>query len=364
MRIAQVAPLYEAVPPQAYGGTERVVAALCNGLVARGHDVTLFASGGSCTDAKLEPVVPAPIRIGATPEEMVHMAPHHHLRMLSEVYRREMEFDIVHVHAGVWALPFADLARTPTLHTLHGRLDYMVDRQVLPLYRDTPLVSISNSQRRPLAHLPLRWAGTAYNGLELDSYGIDRGQGDYLAYIGRITPEKRPDWAVEVARRAGLPLRVAAKVDPLDVDYWENEIRPLFEKSDVEFIGEITEAAKPEFYAGAAALVFPIDWPEPFGLVMVESLAAGTPVIALDRGSVPEVIDHGRSGFVCDDLDEMVAAIARLDELDPQTCRDCARRFSHIAMVDTYLTIYDQLIEEERRNRWTLPSALAPGAGS
>ncbi|MDH3681151.1 MAG: glycosyltransferase family 4 protein, partial [Acidimicrobiia bacterium] len=318
MRIAQVAPLYEAVPPQAYGGTERVVAALCNGLVARGHDVTLFASGGSSTDAKLEPVVPRPIRLGATPEEMVHIAPHHHLRMLSEVYRREEEFDVIHAHTGVWALPFTDLARTPTLHTLHGRLDYAVDRKVLPLYRHAPLVSISNSQRRPVAHLPLRWAGTAYNGLELDSYSIERGSGDYLAYIGRITPEKRPDWAVEVAERAGLPLRVAAKVDPLDVEYWETEIRPLFEASDVEFIGEITEAEKPEFYAGAAALVFPIDWPEPFGLVMVESLAAGTPVIALNRGSVPEVIEHGRSGFVCNDVDEMVAAIGRLDTLDPE----------------------------------------------
>ena len=221
----------------------------------------------------------------------------------------------MHAHTDIWTLPFADSCSVPTVVTMHGRLDLDVVRTVLPMYPDTPLVSISDHQRRAVADLPLRWMATCPNGLDLSAYFAEPSTcptGDYLAFVGRITPEKRPDWAVEVAVRAGRPLRVAAKVDPLDVDYWHEQIEPLFAAYDVDFVGEIGEADKPAFFGGAAATLFPIDWPEPFGLVMIESLASGTPVIALRNGSVPEVLSDGQSGFVCDSLDEMVDAVERL----------------------------------------------------
>jgi glycosyltransferase involved in cell wall biosynthesis len=268
-------------------------------------------------------------------------------------------FDIVHAHTDVWTMPFARFTSVPTLTTLHGRLDIDVARTVLALYPDMPLVSISNEQRRAVADLPLRWMATCPNGLDLSAY-LDRPatpHGDYLAFVGRITPEKRPDWAVEVARRAGRTLRVAAKIDPVDIDYWETEIRPLFCASDVDFIGEIGEAEKPSFFGGAAATLFPVDWPEPFGLVMIESLASGTPVIALRKGAVPEVLSHDASGFVCDSLDEMVAAVDHVDRISPEACRREARRFTASAMTDMYLDVYDELVGERRSPMMLLPSA-------
>lgn len=350
LRIALVAPLYETVPPTAYGGTERVIAGLADGLVAAGHDVTLFAAAGSRTRARLEAMAPAPLRTTMTRQELIELAPHLHLRMLAEVYQRADEFDIVHSHADIWTLPFVQMAPVPTVITMHGRLDLDTVQRVVEHYPDTPLVSISDSQREPLSSFPTNWAATCYNGLDLSSYMREpRTGGDYLAFVGRLTAEKRPDWAVEIARRAGLPLRVAAKVDPLDVEYYQDEIAPLFEANDVEFIGEISEHEKPAFFAGARALLFPIDWPEPFGLVMIESMAAGTPVIALRRGSVPEVIRHGVSGFICDNLDEMVDAVARVDDLTPEQCRQEARRFDAAAMTDRYLDAYRSVIADWSR---------------
>jgi glycosyltransferase involved in cell wall biosynthesis len=287
-----------------------------------------------------------------TKEALVEVSPHLHLQMLADVYKRADEFDLIHAHTDIWTLPFMRLSPVPTVLTLHGRLDLDVVQRVFPLYPDTPLVSISDSQRGPLDHFPIEWAGTVYNGLPLDAYfdTPDRPR-EYLAFIGRITPEKRPDWAVEIASRAGLPLRVAAKVDPLDVEYWEREIRPLFARHATDYIGEISEEDKPAYFAGAHCLVFPIDWPEPFGLVMIEALAAGTPVVALRRGSVPEVLKDGESGFICDTIDEMVDAIRRIaagDGPSPEQCRERAREFSDAAMARRYEDVYRDVLARRR----------------
>ena len=278
-------------------------------------------------------------------QQLIEVSPHLHLHMLAEVYRRSEEFDIVHAHTDIWTLPFIGSAPVPTVITMHGRLDLDTVQRVVALYPETPLVSISDAQRTPLDRFPMNWVATCYNGLDLSAYhAAESGAGDYLAFVGRLTPEKRPDWAVEIARRTGYPLRVAAKIDPLDREYWAEEIEPLFAANDVEFIGEIGEADKPSFYADARALLFPIDWPEPFGLVMIESLAAGTPVISLRNGSVPEVLTHGVSGFICDSVDEMVAAVPLASTISPAACRREAQRFSAEAMAARYLRVYRQII--------------------
>jgi len=347
MRIAQIAPLYESVPPERYGGTERVIAAACNGLVELGHDVTLFAAGTSATRARLEPVIAAPLRTRMSRQEMIEVAPHLHLRMLADVYRRSDEFDIIHAHTDIWTLPFASLCPIPTLITMHGRLDLEHVRQTVPLYPHIPLVSISNHQRRALDGLDANWVATVYNGLDLTSYrSAPRNDAGYLAFVGRVHPEKGPADAVEIAVRASRPLRVGAKIDPLDVDYYRDEIEPLFSAHDVDFLGELGEADKPAFYAGAAATLFPSDWPEPFGLVMIESMAAGTPVIALRRGSVPEIIVDGVTGFICDDVDEMVRAVHRLDEIDPQACRRHAASFDGTTMSAAYESVYKSILDD------------------
>jgi glycosyltransferase involved in cell wall biosynthesis len=345
VRIAQIAPLYESVPPEAYGGTERVIAALCDGLTALGHDVTLFAADSSQTDATLESYGP-PLRRRMTYDELSGVAPHLHLRLLDDVYQQADRFDVVHSHVDVWTLPFIHRAETPTVVTMHGRLDIDQVRRVLPLYPDVAIVSISDDQRQPLAPFDIRWAATVYNGLDLSSYasnGVARGE--HLAFLGRICPEKRPDLAIETARRTGRPLQIAAKVDPADVEYHQTVIEPLL-GDDVEFLGEIDEALKASFLAGAAATLFPSDWPEPFGLVMIESMAAGTPVIALRRGSVPEVVADGLSGFICDGVDDMVDAVRRLDEVDAEACRRQAARFDAAAMCEGYERVYGSLLGE------------------
>jgi glycosyltransferase involved in cell wall biosynthesis len=357
MHIAQIAPLFEDVPPRTYGGTERVIAALCDGLVARGHDVTLFATGGSRTDARLESVIAASLRERLEPPDMSDVGSHLHLRMLADVYQRASDFDVIHSHIDLTTLPFVESSVTPTVLTLHGRLDTTAVQRVLPMYPGVPLVSISDHQREAVEGLPVDWIATVPNGLDLGPYHRQpRGTGEYLAFVGRITGEKRPDIAVEVARRTGWPLRVAAKVDPTDVDYYHREIEPLFGSGDVEYLGELDEAAKPSFYAGAAATLFPSDWPEPFGLVMIESLAAGTPVIALRRGAVPEVLEDGISGFICDNADEMVEAVGRLGEIDPAACRRRAEHFGVDQMCARYEAVYESVLER--------PVVRAPAAPS
>jgi len=339
MRIAQVAPLYERVPPALYGGTERVVSYLTEELVRTGHDVTLFASGDSITAARLwSPCVRA-LRLDSTCRDS--LAPH--MRMLGFVYHQASEFDIIHCHTDYLGLPLARFVRTPTLLTLHGRLDIP---ELAPLYaenREVPLVSISNAQRAPLpdAH----WVATAYHGLPSDLYHYVPHSEDYLLFLGRISPEKRPDTAIRVARRAGVHLRIAAKVDPVDRDYFEREIRPLLDDPLIEFIGEVGDHAKHTLLGNARALLFPIDWPEPFGLVLIEALACGTPVIARSLGSVPEVVQQGETGWLCETEDEMVAAVHRLGELDRARCRAAFdTRFTAAIMTARYVRLYQRLL--------------------
>jgi glycosyltransferase involved in cell wall biosynthesis len=335
MRIAQVAPLYEAVPPRRYGGTERVVAYLTEALVERGHDVTLFASGDSVTRARLAPGCRQGLRLGGTVADPVGL----HLAMLLEVYERAREFDVIHCHTDYLGLPLARAAPTPTVLTLHGRLDIP---ELHPLYRAFPevaLVSVSNAQRTPLAHLS--WAATVHHGLPCNLYRFRHAPGDYLVFLGRISPEKRPDAAIRVAVHAGRRLRIAAKVDPADRVYFEQVIRPLLDHPLVEFLGEVDDRTKEELLGHALALLFPIDWPEPFGLVLVEALACGTPVIARRRGSVPEIVTDGRTGYLRETEDEMVAAVRAVASLSRAACREAfEQRFCVERMVAAYERVY------------------------
>jgi glycosyltransferase involved in cell wall biosynthesis len=340
MRIAHVSPLYERVPPELYGGTERIVSHLVEEQVRRGHEVTLFASGDSRTDAMLAAPVPRALRLDNDLSDP--LAPH--IVEMSQVFERAEDFDLIHCHVDYLAFPFSRLVATPTVHTLHGRLDMPHLRLVMKHFDTVPIVSISDAQRRPLEDLDLAWAGTVYHGLPLDTYPTGTGRGGYLAFLGRISPEKRPDLAIGAAKRAGIPLKIAAKVDPVDRVYFEEEIEPLIAGPLIEFVGEIGESDKPAFLGDAAALLFPIDWPEPFGLVMIESLACGTPVIARPFGSVPEVIVPGRTGFIVDSVDEMAEAVRHLDRIDRTACRrEAEARFSVGRMVDSYEAIYETL---------------------
>lgn len=344
MRIAQVAPLYEAVPPGAYGGTERVIANLCDVLTEQGHEVTLFAPDGSETAATLA-AYGEPLRTRFSADELVNLAPHLHLEMFADIYGRRDDFDVVHSHLDIWTYPFTRLCDIPTVLTMHGRLDLDFLRDLMPRYASVPLVSISDDQRRAVADLDLNWAATVYNGLDLSTYDVPHDSDGYLGFVGRIAEEKGPLAAIEIAHRSGIPLKMAAKVDPLDEEYYEQEVKPHMGQG-VDFVGEIDELRKPEFYAGARAVLFPSDWPEPFGLVMIEALAAGAPVIALRRGSVPEVIVHGVTGFICDDVDEMAKAAERIGEIDPEECRRHAQRFSAEEMCRGYTEVYERLVRE------------------
>ena len=345
MRIAQIAPLAEAVPPHQYGGTERVVSYLTEELVRQGHEVTLFASGDSRTTATLVPCCAKALRLDPAVRDPVP----HILMMLDEVRARADDFDVLHFHMDLMHFPvFRDIA-SHTVTTLHGRLDV---RDLQPFYRkfsSFPLVSISNEQRRPL---PLvNWVGTIHHGLPTDLLRFTASPRDaYLAFLGRISPEKRADRAIEIARRAGVRLRIAAKIDAVDRNYFEREIRPLLEDPLVEFIGEIGESAKSEFLGHASALLFPIDWPEPFGLVMIEAMACGTPIVAYAEGAVPEIIEHGQTGFLVADIDEAVCAVSRLAELDRAAIRArFEERFSAKRMARDYVELYARLIERTSR---------------
>jgi glycosyltransferase involved in cell wall biosynthesis len=323
-----------------YGGTERVVSWLTEELVRQGHDVTLFASGDSVTAAKLVAPCPRALRLDPGCKDPIAM----HLVLLEKVFREAGRFDLIHFHCDYLHFPLSRRHRSPHVTTLHGRLDL---RELAPLYREyegEPVISISNAQRRPLPWL--NWQGTVYHGLPRDLHTIREEPGDYLAFLGRISPEKGVDRAIEIARRVGLPLKVAAKVDGADREFYETELVPLLKRSGslVEFVGEVGGRAKDAFLEHAAALLFPINWPEPFGLVMIEAMACGTPVIAFRRGSVPEVMDDGVSGFVVDDVDGAVRAVGRLRELSRRRCRRVfEERFDARRMTRDYVNIYRRL---------------------
>lgn len=335
MKIAQIAPLYESCPPKLYGGTERVVSYLTEELVRTGHAVTLFASGDSETAAELRAVCPQSLRMVDGYRDSLP----YHLVMLSRVMEAAQEFDVIHFHVDFLHFPLFNRARQKTLTTLHGRLDLA---ELPIIYREfpaMPVVSISDCQRQPLPWL--NWRATIHHGLPLDTYDLGHGSGGYLAFLGRMCPEKRPDRAIDIAKRAGLPLMIAAKVDKVDIDYFEQVIRPMLDHPLVEYVGELDETQKAKFLGEARALIFPIDWPEPFGLAMIEAMACGTPVVAYRHGSVPEVVDEGVTGFVVDNAMAAVAAIEMTADLDRAAVR--ARfetRFSVERMAEDYVAIY------------------------
>jgi len=343
MKIAQIAPLTEAVPPRLYGGTERIVAYICDELVELGHDVTLFASGDSISRARIESMCPKALRLD--PSVRDHLAPN--IFMLETIARRADEFDFVHLHVDYLSYPFLRRVAVPNLTTLHGRLDLPELQPLYQLFDDVPVVSISDSQREPLPQA--NYVATVYHGIPEDSLLPDTGAGGYLGFLGRISPEKAPDAAIRIAALAGMKLKIAAKVDRVDEEYFHDRIEPLLDQPHVEFIGEISDRDKNEFLGNAAGLLFPIAWREPFGLVMIEAMACGTPVIAMRCGSVPEVIDDGLTGFVVDSEEEAAAAARRLAELDrAKIRRTFGRRFTSRRMTEDYLRIYRGLIARQR----------------
>ncbi|MEO8736092.1 MAG: glycosyltransferase family 4 protein [Edaphobacter sp.] len=343
MKIAQIAPLYESVPPRLYGGTERVVSYITEELVRQGHDVTLFASGDSTTAAKLRPICPRALRLEG--KNIIDPLAHH-IRMIEFVAQQAHEFDMLHFHIDYLHFPVTRRQHLCAVTTLHGRLDIP---DVHPLFRefsDMNLVSISDAQRRPMPWA--NWAGTVYHGLPENLYFPQERPGKYLAFIGRISPEKRVDRAIEIAKRAGMPIKIAAKIDAADKEYFDSKIRKLLDDPLVEYIGEIGEPEKCEFLSNACALIFPIDWAEPFGLTMIESMACGTPVVAYRMGSVPEIIDEGITGFVVDNIDDAVSAVQRVCALDRTVCRRVfEQRFTARRMCSNYLDIYKQICDRQ-----------------
>ena len=341
MKIAQVTPLYEAVPPRLYGGTERVVAHLTDALVDLGHEVTLFASADAETRARLIPVRDQAIRLDPAPLKSDMAA---HMTLLAEVLDRADEFDVIHFHTDIIQFPFFRDLADKTITTLHGRLDLKDLPEVYERWPEFGLVSISDDQRRPLPHA--NWKATVQHGMPGDLYRFSPTSQGYLAFLGRISPEKRPDRAIEIATRLCKPLKIAAKVDAADKTYWETVIKPMIDGNPlIEFVGEIGDHQKSAFLGGAEALLFPIDWPEPFGLVMIEALACGTPVVAFRCGSTPEIIEDGATGFLVDTMEQAVAAAAKAHELDREAIR--ARfdlRFSATAMARRYLDVYGDLL--------------------
>ena len=343
MRIAQVAPLYESVPPKYYGGTERVVSYLTEELVRQGHEVTLFASGDSITKARLVATCRRSLRLDKHCIDQLA----HHLVMLEHVFQRASEFDIVHFHVDYLHFSISRRQQITHVTTLHGRLD-MPD--LFPLYqefRDMPVISISNVQREPVPWA--NWQATIYHGLPADLYRFRAQPGSYLAFLGRISPEKRVDRAIEIAKRVQIPLKIAAKVDPVDKRYFKREIEPLLGDPLVEHVGEIGDGEKNEFLGNAYALLLPIDWPEPFGLVIIEAMACGTPVIAYRGGAVPEVMEEGHTGFIVEALEDAVEAVRRVPKLSRKRCREVfEQRFTATRMANDYVRVYERLINSKQ----------------
>ena len=340
MKIAQVSPLFERVPPAAYGGTERIISYLTEELVRRGHELTLFASGDSVTNASLV----SPVNVSARQDMKRQAWLASYAIQLDQVAELAHTFDVIHFHTEYMHIPLAMRLRTPHITTTHGRLD---SPELVPLYRHfskCPLVSISDSQRAPLAHA--NWCRTVYHGLPQELYSISEGAGDYFAFIGRISPEKRVDRAVEIAQRCGKRLYIAAKVDAFDESYFEG-IKHLFKRPGIEFIGEVNDTEKRLLLQDASALLFPIDWPEPFGLVMIEAFACGTPVVAYRCGAVPEIVQNGVTGFVVNNQEEAITAAKKIDSIDRRACRSAFdQRFTAGMMAEHYLQVYEQISQD------------------
>jgi glycosyltransferase involved in cell wall biosynthesis len=343
MKIGIVSPLYESVPPKFYGGTERIVSYLTESLVNKGHDVTLYASGDSVTKAKLIGVSKKALRLDKNCEDQ--LAPH--ILQLQLVQNDVHNFDIVHYHNDYLHFPLSNKSSTPNITTLHGRLNLPELQPLYNVFGNMPVISISDSQREPLTQA--NWVATVYHGLPKDLYKPIYKKGNYLAFLGRISPEKRVDIAVNIAIRSGIPLKVSAKIDKSDKAYYE-QVEKMLDHPLVEFVGEIGDAEKNKFLGEAMALLFPIDWPEPFGLVMIEAMACGTPVIAFKRGSVPEVLTHGRSGFIVENANEAVKAVHKLNTLSAEECRkNFEERFTADRMADDYINAYKLLIGHEQK---------------
>jgi glycosyltransferase involved in cell wall biosynthesis len=338
MKIAQISPLVESVPPVLYGGTERVVSYLTEELIRQGHDVTLFGSGDSITSARLISPCPTALRFDQTCQDPLAFI----MLMLDDLFQRVSEFDVMHFHLDYVHLPLWKMQPCPAVTTMHGRLDL---QHLIPVYRrfsNMPLTSISLAQRAPLDWA--NWRANVYHGLPLDLYRPSFENGKYLAYLGRIAPEKRPDLAIQIAIRAGIPLKMAAKVDHVDRDYFEQQIKPQLNHPLIEYVAEVTDEEKERFLGDALALVFPIDWPEPFGLVMIEAMACGTPVLAFRRGSVPEIIEHGTTGFIVENCDEAVEALREIPKLSRADIRRrFEKRFSAERMALDYISLYQRV---------------------
>ncbi|MBP5975572.1 glycosyltransferase family 4 protein [Brasilonema sp. CT11] len=339
MKIAQVAPLWERVPPATYGGIELVVSLLTDELVRRGHDVTLFASGDSQTLARLEATHPRALRLDPNVKEGIMYEMLH----ASNVYQQAEEFDIIHSHIGIWALQLTSMVSTPTVHTLHGAFTDESSR-VYTLHRTQRYISISDAQRQP----DLNYVSTVYNGIKIEDYPFvaQPKEPPYLTFLGRFSPEKGPQHAIAIAKQAGWRLKMAGKVDIVDTEFFEKEIAPFIDGEQIQFLGEVDHAAKVELLGNASITLFPITWQEPFGLVMIESMATGTPVIGINMGSVPEVIAHGKTGFVCDSYEQMAQMIPAALELNRQTCREYVEnRFTVKQMVDAYEAVYEEILK-------------------
>jgi glycosyltransferase involved in cell wall biosynthesis len=360
MRIAQVAPLFESTPPKLYGGTERVVSYLTEELVRQGHEVTLFASGDSQTSARLVPCCPRALWRDANCRETLP----HHVRQMELVMREAHRFDIIHFHTDYVHFPVVGRLPCPTVTTLHGRLHPPDHQALFEAYPEVPLVSISNDQRRPLPGA--NWRATVYHGMPRNGHTFREAPGTYLAFLGRVSPDKGLDTAVEIARRARMPLKVAARIYPEEVHYYEEVIDPLFCASPwVEFVGEVGGRAKDEFLGNAHALLFPINWAEPFGLVMIEAMACGTPVVAFRKGSVPEVMTDGVTGFIVDGVREAVEAVHRVGDLSRRACRRTfVDRFDGARMARDYVEVYRKIAAErpepvEPPVQWSATDRLA-----